>query len=479
MAAADNHYDVIAVGTGPATMAFLHRYLGTAPATARVLLLEKGANRPYAWYVKNRNATFHRCFDHYENRTPQKQWVFNVGVGGGSICWVGQTPRMVPNDFRMKRVYGVGEDWPITYEQLETYYLQAENLMQISGDSERSPVPRSGPFPQPPHRMAAAERALFEAHPQTFFHMPTARTRTASAGRNVCCASGVCWYCPVEAKFTVLNGLGHVLEDPRVRLVAEAAVTEILHSADTASGVRYTRNGTAHTARGDLVLLGANGIFNPFILQRSGIVQKALGRYLHEQCSCTVRVELKGLENVGGSTWSGGCSYLFYDGPHRRERAGALVLTESGSLRNFRMEPGRWQQRLDFGVCFEDLPQFDNYVAPSASDPTRPQTYFGKRSAYFQRGYKSLAANVEALIAPLPVERWELLNPPSRTEAHIQGTTRMGTDPETSVIDANLVHHRLRNVVVLGSGAFPTGAPANPTLTITALSLRCADKLTS
>jgi choline dehydrogenase-like flavoprotein len=60
------------------------------------------------------------------------------------------------------------------------------------------------------------------------------------------------------------------------------------------------------------------------------------------------------------------------------------------------------------------------------------------------------------------------------TKSHIQGTTVMGDRPDDSVIDRTLKHHDIRNLFVLGSGCFPTGAPANPTLTICALSLWAA-----
>jgi choline dehydrogenase-like flavoprotein len=53
----------------------------------------------------------------------------------------------------------------------------------------------------------------------------------------------------------------------------------------------------------------------------------------------------------------------------------------------------------------------------------------------------------------------------------------MGQSAADSVVDDALVHHRVRNLLVLGSGVFPTAPPANPTLTITALSLRAADRL--
>jgi choline dehydrogenase-like flavoprotein len=65
------------------------------------------------------------------------------------------------------------------------------------------------------------------------------------------------------------------------------------------------------------------------------------------------------------------------------------------------------------------------------------------------------------------------------SEGHNLGTTSMGGDPATSVVDRQLIHHRVRNLVVLGGSVFPTIAPANPTLTICALSLWAAAKLTA
>jgi choline dehydrogenase-like flavoprotein len=58
---------------------------------------------------------------------------------------------------------------------------------------------------------------------------------------------------------------------------------------------------------------------------------------------------------------------------------------------------------------------------------------------------------------------------------HIIGTARMGRDPKTSVVDSELRSHDHPNLFVLGSSVFPTGATANPTLTIAALSLRAVD----
>jgi choline dehydrogenase-like flavoprotein len=56
-------------------------------------------------------------------------------------------------------------------------------------------------------------------------------------------------------------------------------------------------------------------------------------------------------------------------------------------------------------------------------------------------------------------------------------TAPMGTDAKDSVVDANLVHHKYRNVVVTGASAFPNAPAANPTLTLSALSLRSAARI--
>jgi choline dehydrogenase-like flavoprotein len=61
--------------------------------------------------------------------------------------------------------------------------------------------------------------------------------------------------------------------------------------------------------------------------------------------------------------------------------------------------------------------------------------------------------------------------------AHHMGTTRMGENPEESVVDANLRTHDLRNLFINSSSVFVTSGAMNPTLTIAAISLRLAEYL--
>ncbi len=81
---------------------------------------------------------------------------------------------------------------------------------------------------------------------------------------------------------------------------------------------------------------------------------------------------------------------------------------------------------------------------------------------------------IDKLAEALPIERL-VGTALGTTAAHIQGTVVMGNDPATSVVDRHLIHHKYRNLLVLGSSAYPTASPAYPSLTISALSLWAAD----
>jgi choline dehydrogenase-like flavoprotein len=72
-------------------------------------------------------------------------------VGGTTWHWLGTALRLLPNDFRLKSRYGVGADWPITYDELEPWYGRAEHEIGVAGvDSPGLGAPRSTGYPMPP-----------------------------------------------------------------------------------------------------------------------------------------------------------------------------------------------------------------------------------------------------------------------------------------------------------------------------------------
>lgn len=470
-------YDLVLVGSGPASAFFLVEYLRHAPPTARVLVLERGLRRDRSWLLQHKTRQLDAGADAFVNTTPRtKDWRFSIGLGGSSNCWVGCTPRMLPEDFELKSRYGVGADWPLTYAELEPFYLQAEQIMAISGPDNTALFPRSGPYPQPPHRMHAPDEVLAKAWPGQYFAMPTARARQATERRAACCTNHKCQLCPVDAKFTVVNELMPLFDaDPRVEVRTGARVEAVDVAGDVAKAVRYTHEGREVVVKAELVGLGANAMFNPVLLERSGLAGPEVGRGLVEQAAVKVDVMLDGLDSFQGSTYLTGHGYMLYGGEHRAQMAAGLIETKNKP--DLRMERGKWRQRLQLTVIFEDLRLADNRVVPN-DDPKRPaKARWRRRSEYTMKAVRSLEPRLAKVLAPLPIERMSVDRAPRKTESHVMGTTVMGHDPATSVVDAGLVHHRVRNLVVLGASTFPTAAPANPTLTLSALSLRAASKL--
>ena len=125
-----------------------------------------------------------------------------------------------------------------------------------------------------------------------------------------------------------------------------------------------------------------------------------------------------------------------------------------------------------FRMIFEDLPDLENHVATTA-DVMKPALHFKGPSEYTMRGVEQMKKRLPEVLACLPVEKI-IYDQPYASEAHILGTTRMSDTAQNGVVDKHLRHHQYRNLFVLGSGSFTTYTPANPTLTLSALSLFAA-----
>lgn len=474
------HFDLVVVGTGFASSFFLHEFLQHAAPTARVLVLEKGKKLPYAWKREHDANSDVRFNGLIENQTPEKAWVQNVAFGGGA-CWTGNSPRFLPSDFSMQTRHGIAEDWPFDYNELEPYYVETEVLMGIAG-ATGGPYPRSAPYPCPAHALNAFDRLFAEKYPGQFLPMPSARSSSSAiTHRPRCCADGICSICPVTAKFQVDLHFTSVFEDPRVRLLTEASAERLDASAGSVDAVIYQYQGREHRALCELAAVGAHAILSPFLLLRSGLDDPALGRYLNEQIIVNVQVDLDGVDNYGGGQGVTGWGTMLLEHERRSEFAGCAV--EGWNVPWLRAERGRWRQRALLKLVFEDAPQAESRVSLASLDAEKPEVRYAGHSEWMQKGFSQLDDTVQGLLAELPIEDYRIFRPGEREEenlggsAHIQGTTRMGNDPETSVVDAGLRHHRVRNLLVLGSGAFPSCPAGNPTLTLSALSIRAARRL--
>ncbi|QEH78795.1 GMC family oxidoreductase [Sphingomonas sp. C8-2] len=466
---AGQHFDTVVVGSGFGAAFFVHKLLERRPG--RVLIVEWGRHHPHDWQVAHgMNSAL--SADRTYRSDSAKPWHYTVALGGGTNCWFGQAPRFHPSDFKLRSRYGVGNDWPIDYDELEPYYGEAEAIMAISGDPDMTAIfPRSTPYPQPPHHLTTPDRIMKKAQPEAHFAMPTARARVATEQRPACCASFTCQRCPADAKFTANNGLMPTFGDERVTVALQSKALRYEGAGNSIGALVFEHAGKPYRVTGDLFVLGANAIQSPAILQRSSMGGGLTGKGLHESLGTHVEVLLDGMNGFDGSTITTGLNFGLYDGGHRSEYGAALVYFENRWTHGLRAEKGRWRQSVPLMIVTEDLLEDRNHVTVDGKGEA--VVTFVAPSDYAERGQVEAFAKLPRLLEPLPVE--DIVFRSRRpTESHLQGTLRMGEDPATSVIDSRMLHHRWRNLVVVGSSAFPTCSCANPSLTVAALSLRAA-----
>lgn len=473
-------YDLIVVGTSFASSFFLKKYLEKSTERVSVLVIERGALEPQQTRIERARNTPYGHVNYvtnttqgttYLNTNPDKPWIFDPSFGGSSNCWTGCTPRFMPADFQMKSRYDIGMDWPLTYNDLEPYYCEAEDIMSISGPGV-TPYPMSKPYPLPAHHLNAVDKILHAQYKEQYISQPTARA-SQKGKRLACCGSSICHLCPIGAKFTIENGLMSVYEDKRVTVVFNSQVVALDVEGGNVKGVVTATDSGLITYKGNLVALGANAIFNAHILLNSGDNNKNTGHYLSEQVGYYGYVHLSDLDNVGGSTIITANGFMLYDHSERSSAAGCLI--ESHNDPFVRAEPGKWRKIAKFKFVFEDIPQWHNEIK-QGENKKLPITKYDGHSDYVRKGFERMKAKIGSLLSALPVEELFIDENAQASESHILGTTRMSNQSETGVVDKHLIHHKFRNVFVLGGSTFPTISPANPTLTLSALSLWAADK---
>ncbi|MEO1318036.1 MAG: GMC family oxidoreductase [Pseudomonadota bacterium] len=480
----DDNYDLVVIGSGFGSLFFLKAALERLETAARVLVVERGAYLPHEKQIAlQTNAvdplrpespvTAERFYD---RPAGSKVWNFTIGLGGGTLCWWGQTPRLHPSDFRMKTLYGRGEDWPISYDELEPYYCDAEEIIGVAGDDERvGPFWRSRPYPLPPFIGSSVDMALRDRDPLQI-GLPAARD-SIGLRRSLCCAFGECRLCPSNAKFTALNGLPHVLEDPRVRFLTGANVLALETEAGTIRRLVFEREGRRHTISGDHFVLGANAIYNAAILERSGLRHRELGRGIAEQHGMNVEVQFEALSGVNGGTAATGQYTKLLDGEHRREHGAAVYYFDNRwKWQKLRLERGKHLNTMNVLMNSEALRERKNFIEVPEDWSTNPIIHHESHGTYAEEGMTHALDALPDVFAGMGVEH--ISEPVLReTESHLQCTTPAGHDPERSIVDASLTHHQVRNLNVVGTSVFPTAPVGNPSLTAAAWSLRAGRKL--
>ncbi len=439
---------------------------------------------------------------------------FNAGwgFGGAALHHYGTWPRMHPEDFKSQSLYGKGADWPIAYDDLRPYYDRIQQEVGLSGDARLEIWGgKKAPYPLPPLRQfnqAKLIRRGFDALGMNTAPMPMAILSEDYNGRPACLYDGWCDSgCPIYALWNPLVSDMPMAEEHGAEFRAYSHVTRVLlDKKDRAKGVEYyDSGGNRHEIHAGLVILAASVVQNPVILLNSvsdfypyGIANDRglVGRnFMTHIVSLTYGLFREETENHMGVTGAQLTSRDGYDkvrdgGPYGSYQwliapaikpndllgiATSRVDLYGPALRDF-ME--RAARHLGHMISMgEELPDPENRIAL-----TDRKDRFGARTPTL---IHSFSENSQALWRHMVDEGRRVFEAAGAQDiwtgplasAHMLGGTPMGDSPATSITDSYGRVHGMTNLVITGSGLFPTGGGVNPTFTIYALSLRSVENL--
>jgi len=428
------------------------------------------------------------------------------GVGGGSILYNAQWPRMLPDDFRVRSIDGVAADWPIGYAELQTYYETTDRDFGVSGLGGNPKYPAGAEPPMPPLPIGPAGLLLARAHARLGWHWwpgTNAILSAPRAGRNPCVQRGACGSgCNEGAKASadlthwrdVAKRGGRVITGARVRRI-------VVDGRGLACGAEWIdAEGREHYQAADVVVCAANGVGTPRLLlasdnlaNSSGLVGRNL--MLHPLASAVgLFDEPIGMWRAHAGALIHSLEFAHSDAARGFVRSATWSLSSSSGLLGAAFGSdgrGRWGEehhahlRERFGrtaswiLITEDLPDPENRVELSSSltdDAGLPAPRIVYRMSDNSR--RLIAWHLERAKESLMVagaKRTEVIHYPAN--GHLLGTARMGSDPATSVVDPDCRAHDVPNLLVPDGSVFVTAGSANPTTTIAAIALRAADRL--
>lgn len=530
---ASRHRDVIVIGSG---------FGGALAAWALVragqdvLMLERGpwvARGPENWGPEGtliRTPYFNGGSEFVAETDRGRELTASCScVGGASVFCGAVSLRYREADFLPDPdiVTDSGSVWPIGYDELRPYYLEAERVLGVAGHAGLDPTepPRRERYPARLPPLSEVSRRIAEGASSlglTPFRLPlaisfagngngdghasgTARRNGAGAGdpeqgggpECVECGSCDTFACALGAKNDVASRVLPRLIARGLELRAETAVTGFDVEGGRVAGVRCLdrRTGEVLHLTADRFVLAAGALGSAHLVLASGLEARnpagdAVGRYLTRHCSAIV---------YGAYGWLPGHAdrfhkqigihdYYFGDARSRSlpGKLGGIQQVQTPSISTVEaVMPAPAMPLLrplvsritGLLALAEERPRYENGVRLDRSETDE----VGLPRLIVEHRYDQRDLDARALLVKRAREIHRATGSRAHyvhridTFSHAIGTLRMGSDPERSPLDPECRFRGLENLFVVDGSALPTGAAVNPSLTISANALRVGE----
>lgn len=509
-----NQFDVIIIGSG-AGGGTLACHL--APSGKRILILERGGwlrREPENWsaeevFVNNRYVS--PDIWHDKHGKPFQPGV-HYYVGGATKMYGAALYRLREKDFgELKHQDGVSPAWPIRYDDLEPYYTQAEQMYHVHGARGEDPTepPASAPYPHPPVSHEPRIQKLADDLTRTGhqpFHSPCGIMLDESQmpfSRCVRCIDCDGFPCLVHAKSDAeVLGVRPALEHANVTLITNAMVQKLnTNPAGTAvtqvvvdhqgqqeiyeAGIVVVSCGAANSAK--LLLMSANDKHPRGLANGSDQVGR---NYMFHNSQAVLALSKEPNPTIYQKTLGLNDFYFGMDGFDFP--MGNIQMIGKSQAPMFRGEKPietalapQWslemvaRHAVDFWLSTEDLPRPENRISVDREGNITlsytPSNQIAKQKLYDK--LKSLLNHLDMHDYLIPRNLYMKNEIDVGGVAHQAGTCRFGSDPSSSVLDANCKAHELDNLYVVDTSFFPSIGAVNPALTAMANALRVGDHL--
>lgn len=466
----------------------------------------------------------------------QFKWFRSRMLGGRTNHWGRISLRFGPKDFKRKDQDGLGDNWPISYEDVKPYYDKVDKLIGVFGSKEGIPNEPDGFFlPAPKPRL----HELYYIKGARKANIPVIPARMSILTKMINDDRGVCFYCSqcnrgCTARADFSSGTCLIFpamkNGGQIDLFVNSMVREVITNENgKATGVSYINkeDRKEYQVNGKTVVLAASACSSARILLNSkskrhpnglGNSSGILGHYLHDSTGSSRAAFMPNLMNrkiynedgVGGmhvySPWWGNNKHLDFPRGYHLEIWGGMGMPSYGFGFNvndfnrfFGLTVGGYGNSLRkdvkkyYGAMVgisargESIPMKDNCcdIDPNVVDEWGiPVLRFNYRwSDYERRQARHMHQTFDKLFEAMGAK--PLSEAPGKDKdygladpgyiIHEVGTARMGNDPGTSVTNKFQQLHDADNVFVCDGGSFVSQADKNPTWTILALAWRTSE----